>query len=105
MGFCLNLREDSFFRRRKIKKDLRAILKENGLERKPRTLRHPFIEKFARNNILIQLSSGIKHDYGSIEHGIGPYDYGVVSLEMSGSSDHPIFVKVERELIAYSDTH
>lgn len=105
MTFYLSLLENSLFRRKKIKKDLRAILKENGLERQLHTLRHLFRETYARNNILIQLSSGIKHDYGSIEHGIGPYDYGMVSLEMSGSNDHPVFVKVERELRAYADTH
>ena len=84
----------------KIKRNLRKVLEENGFKKKFCLV--PSTRKYVASvEVSAQIKSGTKQDSGSKEHGIKPYEYYFVGLEMDGPKDNEIFEKTSRELRAY----
>ncbi len=82
MYYRPEIKEESFIKKAKIKKDLRKILKKHDFKRSFFT--HPASEVYVKENSKARIYSTIKHDQGSQRHGVAPYDYEVVGVEVDG---------------------
>jgi hypothetical protein len=95
MTYHIKIREESFFKRRKIKKDLRQIFEEEGFKRRLSKLRHPFTELYRVEDLTAKIYSTTE------ERGYEPLIYYAVGLEINGSTENPIFSRTEERLRAY----
>ena len=97
MTYKKRIRELSFFKRMKIRKDLKSIMKEEGFKRRAREFRYPFTELYRIDDLTAKIYSTIE------EHGFEPYIYPAIGLELHGSSENPIFKRTMEKLNTYYD--
>lgn len=88
--------------RKKIKKDMVGILKRHGFKRS--FWQHPFSEVYMLGKIKAEVHNEVNYDYGSKEHGIPPYNYNFVGVEIIFDQETPEFKRITEELNNYRKT-
>ena len=100
MTYYTRITEDSFLKRRVIKRDLINILKKHGFKRS--FWKHPFSEVYVKGDFKAEVYNREEIDSGSKEHGIPPYSYGVAGVEIEGPPDF-MNQAFKKELHSYYD--
>jgi len=88
-----------FLKKGKIKRDLIKILRRNDFKRS--FWKYPASEVYVKGDIKAKVYSKTEHDFGSEEHGIPPYDYGIAEVEIDGPIKGLGFDRIKKELHAY----